>query len=417
MDAALEEFDIDLLNGPRLRGNAIIEDCNLARERAPVFWRELSQTWIVGRHEDVCDGFQGRVPLANRGRSANFALMAVPKDQQAELVPNLHGYLPNWIVDVDPPQHTRLRKLVMSAFTKRVVENLRGYSRERVGQLLDKAERQIDIEFNEQIASPLPGNVIFKLFGLPNERFSDLRDWTNAVVGAMTTPGTPLEALQACDQALGEMNALVTAELGKRSDSPRDDLLTKLLQATQDGETLTLDELLGAMHIFIVAGHDSTANTMALGTEALSRHPEAWEYMRSHPDEIMNCVNELMRYVVMSAGQPRIVAEDFEWHGQHLRKGQPVALLIAGANRDPRVFDDPEILDFKRDNSAMQVFAPGVHHCIGHLLAKMQLCEYFSALVDRFEGLEVLDEELDFMPAFVFRGLYGMNVRFHPRKH
>jgi pimeloyl-[acyl-carrier protein] synthase len=165
-----------------------------------------------------------------------------------------------------------------------------------------------------------------------------------------------------------------------------------------------------------VAGHDSTANTMTLITEALSRHPEAWAYMRAHPEDMPNCINELMRYVAMASGQPRLVAEDFEWHGQRLKKGEPVALLIAGANRDPRVFKDPEKLDFSRDNSASQVFAPGIHHCIGHLLAKMQLIEFFTALVERFDSVEVLDEKLDFMPAFVFRGMYGMNVRFHPRK-
>jgi len=416
MSAVLEEFDIDLLNGPQVKGNAIIEDFNRARERAPVFWSDLSHTWVVGRHKDVSDGFQGVYPLANRGRSENFALMSIPKDRQAELVPNLHKYLPNWIVDVDPPQHTRLRGLVMRAFSKKMVEQLRAGAREQIQKLLDRAENERDIEFNEQIARPLPGHTIFKLFGIPERHFPDLRNWTNAVVGAMTTPGSPLEALQACDRALGEMNRVVIEELEKRKTNPQNDLFTQLLQATEDGESLTLDELLGAMHIFIVAGHDSTANTMTLGTEALSRHPEAWDYIYRHPEEIQNCVNELMRYIAMSSGQPRLVAEDFEWHGQQLKKGQPVALLIAAANRDPRVFKDPEKLDFQRDTSETQVFAPGIHHCIGHLLAKMQLAEFFSALVSRFESVEVLDEKLDFMPAFVFRGLYGMNVRFHPRK-
>ena len=125
---------------------------------------------------------------------------------------------------------------------------------------------------------------------------------------------------------------------------------------------------------------------MTMGVEALSRNPEAWQYIYENPDKILDCVNELMRYIAMSSGQPRLAAEDFEWHGKQIRKGQIVFLSIQGANRDPDAFANAEKLDFTRDNAGSLVFAPGIHHCIGHLLAKMQLCEFFSALVQRFEA-------------------------------
>jgi len=408
-------FDIDLMSGPASRGLEFIEDCNAAREHSPVFWSELSNTWIIGRHADVSDGFRGRKPLINRGRLFTFALGAVSPDQRAKLLPNMHRYMPSWILEVDPPDHTRLRRLVMVAFTKRIVENMRGTIRARVDELLDYAESSREVEFNEKIARLLPGYIVFKMLGMPEKYMADLREWSNALVLALSRPGTSIEELRACDEAIAQMNRIVLEELEKRRTAPQDDLLTELLHATDEGDKLTIEELLGVMHILIVAGHDTTANTMTLITEALSRRPDAWDYIRDNPDQILACVNELMRYVAMSAGQPKFVGADFEWHGQQLRKGQPVVLLIAGANRDPRVFDNPEALDFSRNNIDSQVFAPGIHHCIGHLLAKLQLCEFVSALVNRFESVQVLDDPLNFMPTFAFRGMWGMNVRFQTR--
>jgi cytochrome P450 len=410
-----ENFDVDMMNGPRVLGPGFIDQVNRLREHDPVYWSEASQSWIISRFEDVTAGFNGKFPLNNAGRN-EFSLVSIPPGERASRIPNLDKYVRHWIVSVDGEEHTRLRKLFMKAFNKKVVENMRPYVRERCIHLLNRAHETPEIEFNEQIARPLPGYVIFKLLGIPEEYFASLRDWSNAVVEGMTVATPPPEVLEKTDRAMGEMNDMVLAELKKRETDPREDLFTALLHATEDGDRLSLDELLGAMHVLIVAGHDTTSNTMTLGTEALSRHPDAWQYMYENPDKIMDCVAELMRYIAMSAGQPRIVGEDFELHGKKLKQGEIVFLSILGANRDPRVFQDPESLDFTRVTSESQVFAPGIHHCIGQVLARMQLCEFFGEMVKQFESVEVLDEKLDFMPTSVFRGLYGMNVRFVPRK-
>ena len=415
MNSEVEQFDVDLMQDPVDFGLNFIEQTNRLREIEPVFWSEKSRCWIVSRYEDVSAGYRGEVPLGNAGRN-EFSLISIPVEDRPARIPNLHKYVRDWIVSVDGSQHARLRKLVMKAFTKRLVEKNRPMARERVNFLLDRAEANKDrIEFNEQIARPLPGYVIFKLLGLPEEQLDSLRDWSNAVVEGMTASMPSPEKLEKTDWALGEMNKAVLDVLEARGKEPQDDLLTAMLHATEDGESLTIEELLGAMHVMIVAGHDTTSNTMTMGVEALSRHPEAWQYMYENPDKILDCVLELMRYVAMSGGQPRIALEDFEWHGKQIKRGDILFLSIIGANRDPSHFTNPEALDFARDNSDSQVFAPGIHHCIGHLLAKMQLCEFFGALVNRFESVEVLDDPLDFMPASVFRGMWGMNVRFFPR--
>jgi pimeloyl-[acyl-carrier protein] synthase len=178
---------------------------------------------------------------------------------------------------------------------------------------------------------------------------------------------------------------------------------------------LSEDEMLAALSLILVAGHDTTHNSMTLGLIALGRSPQNWQYLYEHPDRALNCVNEIMRLSAMSAAQPRVATEDFEWHGKTIRAGDPLYLMQAAGNRDPRVYAHADRLDMDRDNSQSLVFAPGLHHCVGHLLAKMQLTEFFSALVRRFESVEVLDPALDFMPQIVFRGLYKLNVRLHPR--
>jgi cytochrome P450 len=192
-------------------------------------------------------------------------------------------------------------------------------------------------------------------------------------------------------------------------------LLSALLHATEDGETLSDDEMLAALSLLLVAGHDTTHNSITLGVLALSRSPSSWSYMREHPERILDCVNELMRISAMSAAQARVALQEFEWGGKTIKQGDAVFLMQAAGNRDPAVFPHPGQIDFSHDNNQSLVFGPGLHHCVGHLLAKMQLCEFFSQLVQRFDSVEILDKRLDFMPQIVFRGLFKLNVRFHPR--
>ena len=325
-------------------------------------------------------------------------------------------YIPDWIIEQDPPEHPRLRKLLVKAFNKKVVDSVRPFVRERVALLMDKLERQPQLEFNEEIARLLPGSVILKLLGLSQDYFPKLRGWSAAFMEGIGVPYADMAAKKRADDAMAEMNAVFAAEIDERRRSPRDDLLSSMLAATEDGETLTEIEMLGALQVLIVAGHDTTSNTMTLGLAALAEHPDFWDYMYRRPEKTLECCLELMRYIAMSTSQPRIAAEDFTWHGKQLRKGDLIFLMLAAANRDPRAFENPEAMDVHRNNERSMVFAPGLHHCIGHLLAKMQVADFFGELVQRFEGAEILDPRLAFMPQVAFRGLYELNVRLKPRQ-
>jgi cytochrome P450 len=253
------------------------------------------------------------------------------------------------------------------------------------------------------------------LIGLPEENVGRLKEWANAFQLGLSTNRPRPEWLETADHAMAEMNELFVREIEAHRREPRDDLLTALLHATEDGETLSDDEMLAALSLLLVAGHDTTHNSITLGVVALSRSPASWIYMREHPERTLECVNELMRISAMSAAQARVAVADFELGGKRIRQGDAVFLMQAAGNRDPGVFPRGDQLDFSHDNSQSLVFGPGLHHCVGHLLAKMQLCEFFSQLVQRFDAVEILDERLDFMPQIVFRGLFKLNVRFHPR--
>jgi len=406
-------FDVPLASAGQL-GDGFISELGKLRELDPIHWSEASRCWLVTQHADIDDALQGRFPLSNK-RLVEIGLGAIPAADRCREFPTMMQYMPNWIIDLDAPEHTRQRKLLVKAFNKKAVDAVRPFVRQRVETLLDKLEAQPEIEFNEEIARQLPGSVILKLIGLPQEHLSMLRAWSNGLQTGVGVPFADAAALKTADQAMAEMNAVLIPEIEDRRTRPRDDLLTSLLQAVEDGESLSRDEMLGSLHVLIVAGHDTTSNTMSLGLAALAKNPSAWDYLYQHPDQSLDVCLELMRYIAMSTSQPRIAIRDFDWHGKTVRRGDIVFLMLAAGNRDARVFADPERIDPRRNNEKSMVFGPGLHHCIGHLLAKMQITEFFEALVQRFESAQILDEPLKFMPQVAFRGLYELNVRMKHR--
>jgi len=411
--SAATPIDVDFSRAGE-HGNGFLDELNALRETDPIHWSPASGCWIVTRHEDVLAALRDEFPFT-MDRLPAIAFINVPEAERASKYPNLNHHLRSWIINSDPPDHTRLRRLLMKAFNKKVVESARPFVRDRVSELITKLKEQPQLEFNEAISRQLPGSTILHMVGLPQSNLSRLKGWANSFVEGIGVPFATHDMLKKADDAIEEINQMLRPELEARRKEPRDDLLTALVQASDAGEQLSIDEMLGALHVLIVAGHDSTSNTMSLSMAALSEHPDAWDYMYRNPDRMLDCVMELMRYIAMSASQPRFVAEDFKWHGKQLKKGDLVFLMLAGGNRDPRVFEQPEKLDLTRANDQSLVFAPGVHHCIGHILAKMQLTEFFSALVKEFSGVEVLDDRLNFMQQVTFRGLYDLNVRMIPR--
>jgi pimeloyl-[acyl-carrier protein] synthase len=398
-------------------GDRLFPPLNELRETDPVHWDAKANCWIVTRHADIADALGGRVPVSNV-RLAGASISVIPQEQWAERLPNLVRYSPHHITNMDPPRHTRMRSLLTKAFGKPVVEALRPHVKANVADLMARMRATAEIEFGD-IALDLPGHLILKMLELDEIVYPRLRVWANDVMVGLGTAQPEPEWIVAVDRAFAELTEHVLVEIKQRRESPHraDDLISALVYAKDGKDALTDEEIVGVLQVVVIAGHDTTANSMTLGVRALAQHPEAWKFMRENPDRILESVTELMRYTSMSAAQNRTVAADFTWHGKELKKGETVFLMFAAGNRDPRVFENPEALDLTRANNDQSLtFAPGIHHCIGHLLAKMQLTEFFSALVASFDGATVVDEEVAFANILVFRAIPSMRMRFQARK-
>jgi pimeloyl-[acyl-carrier protein] synthase len=411
MNTALRNLDFGLDECATL-GNSILERLNRLREEAPIFWSERNSLWMVAGHREVADAFGGKYPLSNV-RLPDLAVAQLTEEEKQEHVPYLLLTAKNWLLNMDAPEHPRLRKLMLKAFGRSVVEGLRPHARRFIQEALDEAGTKGEVEFVSQLGRIIPGRTILKQLGLADELLPKLHYWS-VILNQSGNVNLPLEDLKKIEQVLLEMRSLFIPEIEKRRKNPSDDFLSALVTANEAGDQLSLEEMLGICYITLIAGHDTTANTMALVTAALAEHPGACEQIRQHPENIANEVMELSRIAAMSTAMSRRVAKDFVWNGFEIKEGQYVVMFMAGANRDPSVFPDPEKIDFARPQEANMTFAPGLHHCIGHLLAKMQLAEFFPELVRRFD-IELRDKRLDFSPVMSFRGLETLHVRLIPR--
>jgi cytochrome P450 len=404
--------DIDLSALPP-QGDRLLSELNQLRNADPLYYSEKSHCWIVSGHAEVTEGFSGTLPLSSAFMPAAL-YRVIPPEEFPTRLPNTLRYISKITTNLDGAEHANLRRLLVKALNRRLVESLRPYVKDRVATLLDKAGEQNELEFHEEIARQLPGAVILRFLGLPPEYLSRLKAWADSITAALTSFNPDPAWLDAMERTITDMLEIFRAEIEDRRLNPKEDFITQLLNTTEGDARLTMDEVLGTLLIVIIAGHDTTSNSMTLGLRALSAHPESWVYWRAHPEKSVDCAIEMMRYTAMSAALPRIAAQDFEWRGRQLTRGQLVMLMVAGGNRDPGIYAQPDRMDFTRANDRALTFGPGMHHCIGHLLAKLQLSEFFSALVERFASVDILEPPV-FTPALVFRSVTALHVRFNPR--
>jgi cytochrome P450 len=308
---------------------------------------------------------------------------------------------------LEPPEHTRIRKLVAAAFTPRSVEALRRPSENLAHELLPEG----DFDLLRDYAQPYSIAVICRLLGVPTDRARDLLDWSHAMVKMYELDTTEPQA-EAATQAASEFRDYVVALAEERRREPGDDLVTRLVEATVDDRHLSNPELVSTIIVLLNAGHEATVNTLGNGVRALLTHREQWERLVAGEIEPAAAVEELIRWDPPLQLFERWVLEDgVELAGQPVPRGAKVALLFGSANRDPRVFDDADAFDVGRPNAAEHIgFGGGIHVCIGAPLARIELEAALRALVERAPGLS-LAEESHRNRAFVIWGLEGLRLR------
>jgi pimeloyl-[acyl-carrier protein] synthase len=413
-DMNTSEIDVKFADAAQL-GNRLLEKLDALRERAPLFWSDHQRAWIVTGHALVAAALRGTVPLS--ADRVPRVLSFLPQAERATRVPYAIASLRRMVISLDPPEHLRLRKLLARAFSHGVIETYRPYVKGIIEAVLRDAEGRDRLEFIEAVARQVPARTILRLMGLGDELLPRMQYWASAIQSGFGAGGTTPQMLDETEKVLLEMRAAFMPEILDRRSSPRDDFISSLLSPGEGGMCLSDEEILATCYLVLIAGHDTTANTITLGSIALANDPPAWEYFRrtTEPARLVDGVMELSRRIAMTTTMGRVVVKDFEWQGQRLRQGDIVYLMIASANRDPAVFPDPTRMDFSRTQTHNMSFGPGIHFCIGHLLAKLQLTEFFPALTARFASMEVLDQSLQWGTTVNFRGLRSLNVRLRRR--
>lgn len=306
------------------------------------------------------------------------------------------------ILAMDPPDHTRLRKLVAKAFTARRVERLRPRAQEIADELADGMLREgAPADLVEDFALPLPIAVICELLGVPFEDRADFRVWSDAFLS--TTKLTPEQA----EDYIGRMHGYMAGLIDRRRQEPGDDLMSALISARDDEDRLTEQELVQLAAGILVAGHETTATQIPNFVYVLLTHPERLAELRADPDLVPAAVEELLRYVPLGVASafPRYALEDVELGGVTVRAGDPVLVSLSSANRDEAVYQDPDQLDLLRSEATHIGFGHGPHHCLGAQLARLELQVALRTLLTRLPGLRFADSEAD------LRWKTGMLVR------
>jgi cytochrome P450 len=376
------------------------------RTEAPV-WRvtlgDRRTAWLVTRYEDVAR-------VLKDDTFAKDKLNAMDPEQRAKTpwVPGFLEPLERNMLDLDDPDHARLRALVSKAFTPRIIERLRGRIEALCEELLDAMERERKREGGTDLvagyALPLPATVIAELLGVPAEDHARFHRWSNRLVSV----SSGRDMLRALPAALSFVRYLRNLVERRRAD-PEDDLITALIRAEEAGDRLSEDELLAMAFLLLVAGHETTVNLIASGTLALLEHPEQTERLRRAPSLTKTAVEELLRYASpVEMATERYAREDAEIGGRRIPRGELVLAVLGSANRDERHFEDPDVLDLARDPNRHLAFGRGgVHHCLGAPLARMEGHIALTTLLRRFPDarLPIAPEDLHWRRGLFLRGL------------
>ncbi|GLY79828.1 cytochrome P450 [Actinoallomurus iriomotensis] len=308
---------------------------------------------------------------------------------------------------LDPPEHTRLRRLVSRAFTARLVERLRPRVSAIVDELLAGLDGEVDLIAG--LAHPLPVIVISEMLGVPPEDEERFKDWSDALARGLDPDFVvPPDELTHRDQAREEFAEYFRELAARRRAAPGDDLLSGLVAI----EELTEDDLIATCVLLLVAGHETTVNLIANGTLALLRSPDQLAWFRDHPDEAAAAVEELLRYDPPVQLSARVALEDAEIAGQRIGRGEPIMLLLGAANRDPEVFTDPDHLNLTRwltEAPRHLAFGQGIHFCLGAPLARIEGQTALTALMRR--EVTLMPGPLRYKDNLILRGLAELPVR------
>ena len=376
------------------------------RERVPIWYHEPTDHWLVSRFPDV------NALLRDRRFGRTYHHVATHAEMRRPEEPDWHG--PFWhlirsgILDMEPPDHTRVRSLVSKAFTPRMVEGMRERIQRMMDGLVDDVAGVGDFDLISTLAEPLPVAVIAELLGVPPEDRGLLRPWSADICGMYELRPSEETARTAVRACVEFSDYLRTLSRWRRAN-PRDDLISALAQVVDDDERLTEDELIGTCVLLLNAGHEATVNVTGNGWWSLFRNPDQLARLRDDVALVPRAIEELMRWDTPLQMFERWVLEHSEICGTVVPKGAELGLLFGSANRDAAAFERPDKLDVSREPNPHVSFGAGVHFCLGAPLARLELETSFTTVLRRLPTLKLV-EEPSWKPNYIIRGLRELRV-------
>jgi unspecific monooxygenase len=376
------------------------------RARGRVHWFEPTNQWLVPHHADVSallrDRRLGRT-YQHRFSHEEFGRTAPPPEHEPFHTLNDHGML-----DLEPPDHTRIRRLVSKAFTPRTVERLKPYVRGLADELVSALVAKGGGDLLKDVAEPLPVAVIAEMLGIPESDRAPLRPWSADICGMYElkpSEDTAAKAVRASVEFSDYLRELIAA----RRKEPGEDLISGLIAAHDEGDRLTEQEMISTCVLLLNAGHEATVNATVNGWYALFRNPSQLAALHADHTLVPSAIEELMRYDTPLQLFERWVLDEIEIDGTTIPRGAEIAMLFGSANHDPAVFRNPSDLDLTRADNPHISFSAGIHYCIGAPLARIELAASMGALLERAPTLRLAAEPVR-KPNFVIRGLEALAV-------
>ncbi len=378
------------------------------RTSQPVYRTSLpdkTPVWLITRYEDVAALLKDERFVKNR-RTA----MTREKLRKLPWVPPMFRPLERNMLDLDPPDHTRLRALVHKAFTPNLIGQMRDRIQILADDLLEGVARKGEMDLIDDYALPLPMTIITEILGVPTSDRDKFHKWSKAVV-SLSSPNATLRVIPSVWMFIRYLRRFIK----RRRLDPQDDLISALIQAEEAGDKLSEDELLAMVFLLLIAGHETTVNLIGNGMLALLDHPDQMEKLRRNPALIKTAVEELLRYsspVFMST--ERYAREDSRIQGVTIPCGGMTLGVIGSANRDESVFENADELSIAREPNRHLSFGQGIHFCVGAPLARLEAQIAINTLLRRMPDLKlsVATDSLRWRPSMILRGLEGLPASF-----
>ena len=354
------------------------------REHAPVYWSDAWGCWMLTRYEDVTWTLQDYQTFTSLGRLT--ATMDLPEPLRERVEPLVRHYSQG-LINVDPPDHTRMRKLVHMAFTPRTIRKMQTYIEDIVERLIGEQVERGEMDVIWDFSYPLPVIVIAEMMGIPVEDHAKFKKWSREIVAFMATPIPVPEILLKSQDALLSMQQYFRDIYAKRRQRPEDDLISALVKAELEGDKLTEEEMVSSCVTILIGGHETTTYLIANGMYALLQNPGELRRLLDNPDLAESATEEFLRYEGPFQRNRRIATRDVQIGDNTIEKDQLIMQFLGAANRDPTRFSDPDALDITRSPNKHLAFGYGPHFCLGAPLARLEAPVAFRGLLGRLEKI------------------------------